>query len=137
MIVIFWPVSVITPSHGRLQHGSPPVLRSRREPPAREDLLLGLQVRGVLVDEASDVVRHREQLQPLLLVERHREAAETVYGYAALLAHLQGRRGLRSAFEGFVLSLQAFELGAELSFGAHGGVLLLGTRSLARSTHKH
>ena len=57
--------------------------------PATLDEALALWESSALAAEAfgADVVRHVDQLEPLLLVERHREAAEPVHREPALLAH--------------------------------------------------
>src|SRR3990170_8583259 len=45
----------------------------------------------VLGDEFLDVVGHAKELQPLLLVERHGKAPQTIDRYRAFLAHLDAR----------------------------------------------
>src|SRR5471032_1435195 len=52
-------------------------------------LRLGFQLRIVLLQKRTNLVGHREQLLPLLLVERDRKAPEAVHRHAALLAHFQ------------------------------------------------
>ena len=54
---------------------------------------LGLQLGLVLLDEVADLVGHVEQPQPLLLVERHREATQAVDGDAALLKNAEAVNG--------------------------------------------
>src|SRR5207248_4325984 len=73
-------------------------------------LWFGFQLRLVLLDERADVVRHVEELRPLLLVERHREAAEPVDRHASLLAHLHGDSPAAPRLERLVLGLQALHL---------------------------
>src|SRR5512147_238974 len=68
-----------------------------------EALLVGL-------DEGANVVRHVEQLGPLLLVESHREAAEAVDRYAALFADLERHSSVGGALELRVLGPEALEL---------------------------
>src|SRR4051794_5966637 len=75
--------------------------RSRRPRPQHERLalpraearlslrVLGFQRAFVLADERPDLVRHVQQLQPLLLIEGDREPAHAVDRDAALLGYLQ------------------------------------------------
>src|SRR5712691_11362250 len=79
----------------------------------------GLELGVVLGDEGADVAGHVEQLRPLLLVERDREAAEPVHGHAALLAHLERDPARRPCLERRVLGPESFEL-ALLGVVSHG-----------------
>src|SRR5205814_2279610 len=72
---------------------------------------LRLQPRLVRGDERAQLVGEVEELEPLLLVERHREAPESVDGDAALLAHLDRHAAARGGpLEPLVLRAQAREL---------------------------
>src|SRR5438876_1135008 len=66
------------------------ILRDDRSPRSDalsgRELLLRLQLRLVGLDEGFDVLRHLEELEPLLFVERDREPAEAVERDAALVA---------------------------------------------------
>src|SRR5262249_40268798 len=61
-------------------------------------------------DETPDVVGNVEELGPLLLVERDREAAEPVHRHAALLAHLERDATALRPLEALVLRSQPREL---------------------------
>src|SRR5262245_21528916 len=52
--------------------------------------VLGLELPFVVADESTDVVGEIEEPQPLLLVEGHWKAPQSVDRHAALLAHLDG-----------------------------------------------
>src|SRR5205085_965116 len=84
--------------------------------------ILGLQLGIVLFHERADVIGHREQLRPLLLVQGHGKAAQPVYRYAALLAHAEARGAIASALELFVLGTQPVELSLHV-FVAHSACL--------------
>src|SRR5262249_42000404 len=91
---------------------SPPAGVSARttERPLGSARALRLELRLVVADEGADVVGQVEQLEPLLLVERHREAPEPVDREPALLAHLEGHPATRSPLEPLVLRPQALDL---------------------------
>jgi len=73
------------------------------------DVVLALQLRVVFGNERADLVGHREQFDPLLLVEGHREASEAIDRDAALLADLETRAAC-TAFEALVFGLEPLEL---------------------------
>src|SRR5258706_12793063 len=80
-------------------------------PATGTDLLrLGLQLRVVLLEEGANLVGHREQLLPLLLVERDRKASQPVDRHAAFLAHLQADAAPALRLQPLVLRLQPLEL---------------------------
>src|ERR1700693_2345191 len=83
--------------------------------------LLLLELALVLLDARTDVVGQGEQLEPLLLVERDREAAEPVDGQPALLAHLHrdGSAADAARLERRVLGLEPLQFGLQLCLGAH------------------
>src|SRR5438105_3650310 len=80
-------------------------------------LAFDLQSRFVLFDELADLVGHVEQLGPLLLVERHREAAQTVYRNASLLTDLESCGAAARTFQPLVFGLQTLELGFQVLVG--------------------
>src|SRR2546425_10440084 len=92
---------------------------------ARQDLGLrfGLQLGVVLLDECANLVGHGQQLRPLLLVERDREAAEAIDGHAALLADLEVGAATTLGLEPFVFRFELLELGLQI-FVCHLGSLL-------------
>src|SRR2546428_9310844 len=93
--------------------------RSATSPSSAEGTsALRLQRRRVLADEGAQLVGHVEELLPLLLVEGHREAAETVDRNAALLAHLDAHAAVGRSPEAIDLGLRTLEL-CLLVFG-HG-----------------
>src|SRR6185312_8384303 len=71
-------------------------------------------------DEAPDVVGHVEELDPLLLVERHREAAHAVDRHRALFADLERDALAGARLERLVFLLQLLQLSLQLFFGGHG-----------------
>src|SRR5215210_1540343 len=77
-------------------------------------LRLGFQARIILTDKCADLVGHRQQLRPLLLVQRHREAPEPVNGNSTLLAHLEADRASALVFQPFVFRFEPFELGFQI-----------------------
>src|SRR6185295_10629578 len=77
-------------------------------------LTLGLQLPLVLLDEGADVVRHVQQLLPLLFVERDREASQAIDGHRALLAHLHRDPAGPAVLQRLVLGLEALQLGLQL-----------------------
>src|SRR6185503_8782324 len=82
---------------------------------------LGLELGVVFPEERLDLVAHREQLRPLLLVERHRKAAEPVDRDAAFLAHLEADAAPALRLEPLVLGPELFEFRPEI-FVCHVGV---------------
>src|SRR5947199_6927582 len=50
---------------------------------------LDLELPGVVLNELLDVVRHREQPEPLLLIERHGVAPQSIHGDATTLRNLE------------------------------------------------
>src|SRR5262245_22573508 len=85
--------------------------------PSYELLLLRLQLRLVCRNECANVIRHVEQLQPLLLVERHRKASHAVDRDGALLAHLHANTGCRAFLEGGIFAAQAVQLSLHIVVG--------------------
>src|SRR5262245_1801322 len=77
---------------------------------------LGLQFGVVFFDEHPNLVGHRQQLPPLLFVERDGKPSEPVHGHAALFADLQADAATALALETLVLRLEAFELRFEVFF---------------------
>src|SRR6185503_17112681 len=77
---------------------------------------LGLELGVVFPEERLDLVAHREQLRPLLLVERHRKAAEPVDRDAAFLAHLEADAAPALRLEPLVLGPELFEFRPEIFF---------------------
>ena len=59
------------------------------EAPAKQLLRLRFQLRLIFLDERANLVSHVEQPNPLLLVERHREPAQTVNRNGPFFAYLQ------------------------------------------------
>src|SRR5262245_17703854 len=125
-------------------------LRSIRATNARYRcaLFLRLQLPLVRSDEGANIVRHIEELEPLLLVEGHRKAAHAVDRDGSLLAHLEAKAGRRALLQRGIFPAQAFELSFDLFVG-HGIPAILawmiwrlllrssvgtGKRSLARRT---
>src|SRR5262245_15336786 len=68
----------------------------------------------MLLDEHADVVRHVEELGPLLLVERDRESAQSIDGDSALVADLERRSTHALALQRLVFRPQALDLGSKL-----------------------
>src|SRR5262245_7004576 len=83
-------------------------------PPARRPggsgSLLRLELGLVLPDEGPDLVGHVEELHPLLLVERDREATQPVDRDAALVAHPQADPLAGPGFQRLVLGPQSGQL---------------------------
>src|SRR5262249_42854435 len=96
-------------ARGARQLDAAALLRVTTEPPLGSGPL-GLETRLVVPDERADVVGQVEELQPLLLVERHREAPEPVDREPSLLAHLEGHAATRAALEPLVLRAQPLDL---------------------------
>src|SRR2546426_7351769 len=98
----------------------------------RHDLGLrfGLQLGVVFLDERPDLVGHGQQLRPLLLVERDREAAEAIDRHAALLADLEVDAATTLALEAFVFGFELLELGPQI-FVCHLGSSIRGRRRLS------
>src|SRR5215469_18360016 len=71
---------------------------------------LGLQLRVVLPDEGPDVFGEIKQLGPLLLVQGHREATQTVDRDAALLAHLERDAPTAARLQRLILRAQTRHL---------------------------
>src|SRR5258708_1514000 len=92
---------------------------------------------GVVVrDEGADHVRHLEDLEPLFLVERDREAPHAVERDRALLAHLQRYPARARLLERLVLGLQLSQL-VDQGLVAHLGLaagLVAGVGPLAGLT---
>src|SRR5438876_276016 len=90
------------------------ILRDDRSPRSDalsgRELLLRLQLRLVGLDEGFDVLRHLEELEPLLFVERDREPAEAVERDAALVADPERRRPTSPTLQSLVLCPQALDL---------------------------
>ena len=84
---------------------------------AEISVALGLELRLVFRNESADLVGHVEQLGPLLLVERHREAAEAVHRDPSLLRHLERRRPAALLLEALVLGAQALKLHLQIVVG--------------------
>src|SRR5713226_6060849 len=75
---------------------------------------LRLQARLVRADERADILRHLEEFQPLIPIERHREASETVDRDAALFAHLERHAATGGMFQLCVFGAEPFELCADI-----------------------
>src|SRR5688572_10942924 len=88
-----------------------------RPAPPRLQLLLRLELRVVRLEERPDLVGHVEQLDPLLLVERHGKPTKSVDGQAALLADLERHPSRDTLFQGGVLFAQSLELCFEFVVG--------------------
>jgi len=88
-------------------------------------LFLLLQPSLVLLDERPDVIGHVEQLQPLLLVQRHGEPTEAVDRDASLLANLHRDALVPPRLQRLVLGLEALQLGPEFVFGAQVSASLM------------
>src|SRR5689334_21218933 len=103
---------------------------SRVRPRPANDMLLGIdrarppsflrfQFGFILRNERTNVVRHAQKLQPLLLVERHRKAPHSVDGHGAFFTDLHAN-ALRSSFlQSRVLLPETFELSFHIIVG-HG-----------------
>src|SRR5581483_9433447 len=76
--------------------------------------LLGLEAFIVGLDESLDLVRHAEELQPLLLVESHWKAAHAINRERAFLADLHGELAATRLFQTLILSTQALQLGLKI-----------------------
>src|ERR1700683_5681264 len=72
---------------------------------------LRLEVVIVGLDEGLDVLSHRENSQPLLLVQGHGKSAHPVDGQSALLADLHCKLGVPGVFEALVFGSQGLNLG--------------------------
>src|SRR5215469_3633170 len=73
--------------------------RSRRTSILSSPLLVfQLEPRLVFLEEFAQVVGHVEQADPLLVIERDREAAQAIDADAALFPHAKFQRALFSAF---------------------------------------
>jgi hypothetical protein len=75
---------------------------------------LGLQLGVVFLDERPDLVRHGEQLRPLLLVEGDRKTAKAIDRNAALLADLEAHASATLALETFIFGFEPLELGFQI-----------------------
>src|SRR5438093_723137 len=71
---------------------------------------LDLELPGVVLNELLDVVRHREQPEPLLLIERHGVAPQSINGDATTLRHLEKGALAGPCAELLVLPLKSFQL---------------------------
>src|SRR5262249_23900639 len=74
----------------------------------------GLELGLVGGNELAKLVRHVEQLEPLLLVERDGESPQAVDGYAPLLAHLDGDAPGRALLQRLVFTPKALQLRLEI-----------------------
>src|ERR1019366_4875116 len=72
-------------------------------------LRLRLQLGVVLLEKRPDLVGHREELGPLLLVERHRKPPEPVDRDAAFFADLEAHAAAALTLQPFVLGFQSFQ----------------------------
>src|SRR5688572_28192077 len=95
--------------------------------PVQKQLLfgLGLQFGVVLGDERTNFVGHREQLRPLLFVERDGKAAETVDRHASLLADPESEPPAALCLETLVLRSEPLELRFQFIVG-HAWPRLIG-----------
>src|ERR1700746_1844096 len=84
-------------------------LRARR--PFASGSFLRLEVVIVGVDEGLNVLSHREQSKPLLLVQGHGESAHAVDGKRALLADLHSVLGVAGLSKALVFGSQPLNLG--------------------------
>src|SRR5262244_1826884 len=107
-------------------------LRSIRATSARYRcaLFLRLQLPLVRSDEGANIVRHIEELEPLLFVEGHRKAAHAVDRDGSLLAHLEAKAGGRALLQRGIFPAQAFQFGFDLFVG-HGVPAVLAMDDLA------
>src|SRR5207237_2692432 len=96
--------------------------------------LLRLELGVVSVQEVADLVRHVEELGPLLLVERDRETAQTVQRGPALRAHLERDARLASSLQLLVLGSQPGDLGVQVVV-FHGFLLHTGRVVAGRALH--
>src|SRR5436309_11105574 len=71
---------------------------------------LDLELPGVVLNELLDVVRHREQPEPLLLIERHGVAPQSINGDATTLRDLEKGALAGPCAELLVLPLKSFQL---------------------------
>src|SRR5262249_17150808 len=78
-----------------------------------------LELALVVPDERPDLIRHVEELEPLLLVEGHRKPAEPVHRKTALLADLDGDGPGSPGLEGLVFGPQPFQLRPQFLVGCH------------------
>src|SRR3989449_5452424 len=76
-----------------------------------------LQLGVVFLDERPNLVSHREELRPLLLVEGDRKAPEPVDGDASLLADFQAGAPPALGFQPLVFRLESFQFGLEIVVG--------------------
>src|SRR5436853_7796415 len=83
----------------------------------RQGSVLRLQLALVLLDELANLIRHVEELHPLLLVERDRESTQTIHRHAALLADLERHGARRALLECFVLSPKPFDFRLQILVG--------------------
>src|SRR5262245_8023113 len=72
--------------------------------------VLGFELALVVADEVPDLIGHVEQLDPLLLVERHGEPAHPVHRDGPLLAHLQAASAALTSLQPLVLRPQPLQL---------------------------
>src|SRR5438046_9930328 len=79
-----------------------------------EHSLLRLQLPLVRHNERPDVIGHPQELEPLLLVKRHRKTPHPIDRERALLADFHGNARGSPLFERSVLVTQALELGLQI-----------------------
>src|SRR5437667_406689 len=82
-------------------------------------LALLLQFAGVFLNELLDVIRHREQPEPLLLIERHGVAPQSIDGHSPTLRDLEKRALPSPGAELLVLSLKSLELRMHVVWHTH------------------
>lgn len=75
----------------------------------RQKSVLYFQFVFVFFDEFADIIRHVENFDPLLHVQRDGKASQPIHRDSSLLAHLERQTFLSLCFESFVLRLQALQ----------------------------
>src|SRR5258706_63927 len=88
-----------------------------RQPRRRSSVRSGtlrLELTIVLSEEFGDLIRHREELGPLFLVQRDGKTAEPINGEPALLADLEIHGSAGLILELGVFAAQPLELGLEI-----------------------
>src|SRR6266487_2606226 len=78
-----------------------------------------LELPGVLFNELLDVIRHREQPEPLLLIESHGVAPQSIDGHSPTLRDLEKRALPRPGAELLVLPLKSLELRMHVVWHTH------------------
>jgi hypothetical protein len=64
----------------------------------------------VFGDELFDLLRHSQELRPLLFVKRDGKASQAVYGYGAFLAYFERQLATRGRLQRLVFGFQPLQL---------------------------